>query len=549
MAKYNMLLALAVAATLATPAMAQESDDKVTVSGSIMSDILVPQTDKKINSEKGDDWARTNTYADVTLNSKLFEAGARFEFLEHPLPGFENDFKGWGLPHAYVKGKFNRVELTVGTFYEQFGSGFVLRSYQERSLGVDNSILGGRLVVKPVDGITVKALTGKQRRYWDLTKGWLTGADAEFGFESWIKSMREHNTSLSLGFSWLNKHEDDEEIMTDATHRLNLPRNVNSWGARLNLQKGGFGLLAEYAQKSQDPSSTNGYIYRKGYVAMLSTSYSQRGMSLLLQAKRSDNMGFRSQRSLDPASSAGYINHMPAFTMDQTYALAAMYPYATNPEGEWAYQAELGYTFKRKTLLGGKYGTNVKVNFSHVRAIDKNERDGGKQGSDGYGSAFWKWGSTVFYQDINVQIDKKFTSDFKLNLMYMNQRYNMTVIQGEGGMVKSNIFIADAKYRIAKKTTLRAEAQYLNTKQDQGDWVFGLLELSVVPHWMFTISDQWNIGETDLHYYQGFVTYSLNSHRIQAGYGRTRAGYNCSGGVCRYVPASKGFTLSYNYSF
>ena len=83
----------------------------------------------------------------------------------------------------------------------------------------------------------------------------------------------------------------------------------------------------------------------------------------------------------------------------------------------------------------------------------------------------------------------------------------------------------------------------------QGDWAFGLLELSLAPHWMFTASDMWNCGETNLHYYQGLVTYNTGSHRIQAGYGRTRAGYNCSGGVCRYVPAQKGFTVSYNYNF
>lgn len=26
-------------------------------------------------------------------------------------------------------------------------------------------------------------------------------------------------------------------------------------------------------------------------------------------------------------------------------------------------------------------------------------------------------------------------------------------------------------------------------------------------------------------------------------------GYNCAGGVCRYVPASRGFQISYNYNF
>ena len=140
----------------------------------------------------------------------------------------------------------------------------------------------------------------------------------------------------------------------------------------------------------------------------------------------------------------------------------------------------------------------------------------------------------------------------------MNQRYNKTVVEGEGGMIHSNIFVADGMMQLAPKTKLRAELQYLQTKQDQGDWAFGLLELSLAPHWMLTVSDMWNCGDSDpefyeenthLHYYQGLITYNVGSHRIQAGYGRTRAGYNCSGGVCRYVPATKGFTISYNYNF
>ena len=76
-----------------------------------------------------------------------------------------------------------------------------------------------------------------------------------------------------------------------------------------------------------------------------------------------------------------------------------------------------------------------------------------------------------------------------------------------------------------------------------------MAELSLAPHWMITASDLWNHGDTKTHYYQGQLTYSLDSHRIQLGYGRTRAGYNCSGGVCRFVPATRGFTLSYNYNF
>lgn len=544
----NRLFCLALLSVSSAYCFAQEENGKkITVSGSIQSDILIPQDDDKIGTEETNDWALTNTYADVSVMSKHIDGGARFEFLKHPLPGFEKDFKGWGVPNIYLKAHFKNWNLTLGNFYEQFGSGFILRTYEERSLGVDNSLLGGRLVINPLPGVTIKALSGKQRHYWSYNDAWVSGGDVEFGLDQWFKTMSEHGTYLTLGASWVNKYESDEDIMTDATHKLNLPTYVNAFDIRANLQKGNFNVLAEYAWKTQDPSFDNGYIYRKGKVAMLSATYSKKGMSLLLQAKRSDNMSFRSRRTVTGTSS--FINHLPAFTMEHTYALAALYPYATNPDGEWAYQAELGYTFKRHTLLGGKYGTSVKINFSHVHAIDRNEHDNGIMGSDGYGSAFWKWGKQAYYQDLNVQLEKKLSRAFKLSLMYMNQFYNKTVIEGEGGMIHSDIFVAEGKYTVNRKMTLRGELQYLSTADDDGDWLYGLLECSLMPHWMFTISDMYNSGVTNLHYYQGYITFNTGSHRLQLGYGRTRAGFNCSGGVCRYVPASKGVTLSYNYNF
>ena len=99
------------------------------------------------------------------------------------------------------------------------------------------------------------------------------------------------------------------------------------------------------------------------------------------------------------------------------------------------------------------------------------------------------------------------------------------------------------------RVTLRTEAQYLHTKQAEGDWGQILAELSVLPYLMFTVSDMYNFGTTDQHYYLGMVTFNYHGHRLAASYGRTRAGYNCSGGVCRYVPASKGFQISYNLTF
>ena len=589
--KYSKTAALALLLGTTLTASAQsfnaDSDNewkKWRITGSVQSDVLVPQDDKTIGTEETDNWALTNTYVQLGAINKYIEAGARLEFNEYPLPGFEPDFKGWGVPFYYIKGNYKGFELTGGTFYDQFGSGLIFRTYEERSLGIDNSLLGGRLTIDAIKGVRIKALGGKQRRYWDLNDSWVYGADAEFSLHDWFPRMQEHNTALSLGASWVTKQEKTETISRTFTKTdengspqfyaqdLNLPERVGSFDVRANLRKGNYSCLAEYAQKSQDPSFDNGYIYRNGRALLLSGSYSKRGMSFLAQVKRSEDMAFRSRRSMTLTSS--FINHLPAFTQQQTYSLATIYPYATqNAPGEWAFQAEGSYTFKRKTPLGGKYGTTIKAAFSHVRSgetpIDPQIAPEGNYytflksdktslyGTQGFKNGnFWKVGDEKYYQEFSVDLEKKISKTFKLNLKYLHQQYNKTVVEGEGGMIKANIAIAEGKWNINRKLAVRAEAQYLHTEKDQKDWWFGLIEFSMLPHFMFTLSDQYNAhvidasgNENKVHYYQALVTFTQKSHRLCVGYGKTRAGYNCSGGVCRYVPAQKGVTASYTYNF
>ena len=568
----NRPLALLLAGLAVTTVNAQEN--KVAVHGSIQSDILIPQEDHKIGTGTYNDWGLTNTYAEVGLTSKHIEAGVRAEYLEHPLPGFDDPrFNGWGVSNIYVKALGNGFDVTVGDFYDQFGSGFVFRTYEERSLGIDNSIRGARLNVSAVKGANLKLLGGVQRCFWDWdTDAWLGGADLELNMEQYFKGLADKNITWMIGGSYLMKHENEEDVLVPGTnYKLNMAPMVHTFGVRTRLQSGPYSFMAEYAWKTQDPSKDNDYIYRNGSAVMVSASYSKKGLSALVQAKRSENMSNRMKRGFVSYLGGNCrLNHMPAFSYQHTYALPALYPYATqDADGEWAFQGEFGYTFKRRTALGGKYGTKLKVNFSYIRGIDKTPTEtliGGvntTMGTDGYHSKFFGFGD-VYYKDINVQLEKKLSKSFKLNLMYMNQLYNKTVVEGEGGVVKSNIFVAEGKYQFSPKMTLRGEAQYLQTKQDQGDWYYGLLELSVLPYLMFTISDQYNAnvpyytenkqvddskGTHSQHYLLGSVTATYKAHRLQLSYGKTRAGYNCSGGVCRFVPASYGMTVSYNYNF
>lgn len=544
-------ITLAALSAFAATALAE-----INISGSVQSDMMVaPQVDEAIGAY-ADSYDNksflTNTYAEFLGQSEHLDFGARFELTQWPMPGFNdpyNKFKGWGLPNFWVKGRLGKANLTLGTFYEQFGSGFILRTYEQRSLGVDNSLLGARLAIQPLKGVSIKALSGLQRRYWSWDKeSVVSGADLDLSINDWCDAMSEKGHYLSLGASWVNKYEKaDNDIASDMiNYRLKVPEFVNAFDMRLQYQYEGFSLLGEYAQKSQDPNSLNNYNYGKGTVSMLSMTYTQGGLSLLAQAKRSENMSFRSVRTSSPLCSAGYINHLPAFTLDHTYALAALYPYATQMEGEWAYQGQVGYTFNRKHKL--------KLNYSLVKGLENNLSKG-ERGSDGVDNDFFKTGD-IFYQDFNLQYDARFSKSYEMHFLYMYQQYNQTVIQGHGGNIYSNIFITEGKYKFNRKYSLRGELQYLTTEHESGDWYFGLLELSMAPHFMVSVSDQ--IGHTEqslgeygdlTHYYNVAATYNYDAHRVMLSFGRTRAGYNCTGGVCRYVPASKGLTINYNYSF
>ena len=565
----------------ASQASAQE-DKKITFHGSVQTDWLVPQSDEKIGTEESEDAVLNNTYVDLMMQSQQVDAGLRLEYLDHPLQGFEPGFKGWGVPHFFVKGKIKGADMTVGTFYEQFGSGLIFRTYQERSLGIDNSLMGARIHVDAVKGLNLKAVAGVQRTYWDWKMdNWVYGLDAELDFTQYFQRLRDNAWYWTLGGSWVGKYEDEENLLISGTnYRLHLPRFVNAFNARTQVEKGNFSALAEYAWKGQDPSFDNGYTYHRGHVETVTLTYSKKGISAQASAKRSEDMSFRSQRSA--YGIGAYINNMQPFAYQHTYALAALYPYATqygkNDEtalipGEWAFQGSFAYSLFpwNKTKQGKKYASHLKLNFSHIRGLDYtaepknftttdaagNTVGGSTWGTDGYTTTFFGMSSDPFYQDINLQLDQKLGKSWKLNLMYMRQNYNQTIVEGHGGEIKSNIYVGEAKWTINKKLTLRGELQYLGVanNHESGDWIHGLLELSVLPKFMFTVSDMYGspyLGgqyTKKQHYYMGSVTFTHKSHRLMVGYGRTRAGFNCSGGVCRWVPASYGAQASYNYSF
>lgn len=517
--------------------------------GNFQVDMQTYKEDSLISAPKIPEKMLLNAYANLTYSKGNFTAGIRYEAYMNTLSGYDSRYNGNGIPYRFLTYKADELEVTAGSFYEQFGNGLILRAYEEKGLGYDNAFDGVRVKYQLYKGVSVKGLVGKQRFFFDKGPGIVRGVDGEINTNELLKFMSESKTQIILGGSFVSKYQADKDPL------YKLPENVGAWAARMNITRGAINFNTEYAYKINDPSADNLYIYKPGEALLISTSFSKKGFGVLLNAKRVDNMAFRSNRN------AGLIdlniNYLPILTKSYTYSFLNFYPYATQSNGEMGGGAEVMYKFKKSTLLGGKYGTNISVNFSRLNSIDKSAPSDtsviGVSGTLGYQSEFFTPGNELYFQDFNIEINKKFSKRFSGNFIYQNLIYNSYVLRKGHGTVYGNAGIADMLYKINDKNAIHIELGALFTEQDMGNWIMLQAEYSIAPKWFFSLSDQYNYGNEDkelqLHYYTAAIAYAKGGNRIQIGYGRQRQGIMCVGGVCRSVPASNGFILALSSSF
>ena len=513
------------------------------IHGDFQTDVQSYKADPAIGAPEVPEKIRNNTFANLILTAGKFSAGARYEAYLPPLQGFDPLYRGQGVPYRYASYDAGRLAVTVGNFYEQFGAGLVFRAYEERNLGIDNSIDGLRVRLQPVRGLRLTGLVGRQRRFFDKAPAIVRGVDAEVSLNDLVPSLDSAATRITLGGSFVSKYQADEDPA------LILPENVGAGAGRISISRGGFNINAEYARKANDPSAANGFIYKPGEALLVQATYARNGFGLVLGAKRVDNMDFRTDRA--STGNVSVLNFLPALTKQHTYLLAAsIYPYATQPLGEVSTQAELTYH-----LPGGKYGTDLALNFSAVNGINKRMLNDDFTSRIGYETDFFNINNQVYFRDINLEVHKRFTTKLKANAMYAHFTYNKDVIQGLSGFgtIDADFGVVDVTYKLTRRHSLHGELQTLQTKQDQGSWLAGVLEYTFSPHFFAVAYDQYNYGNShedqQIHYLTGQVGYIGGTTRIAAGYGRQRAGIVCVGGVCRYVPASNDFTLTMTSSF
>lgn len=563
------LLICVLTLSVGTPFFAQLDAGNFT--GNIESTFQYLNEDTIIDASQPDSKGLLNSYMNVFYTHGKFKAGVRFESYLPGIQGYPSNFDGTGIGMRYVGYANDFVDVTMGSIYEQFGSGMALRAYEDRGLGFDNMLDGIRLIIRPYKGVVLKGVYGNQRYAFLGGKiihsdGLVRGFDGEIHLNETFPKLAESKLDVSVGGSFVSKFQRDNN------ETLILPENVGCYGGRAKLRYGKFSFDSEYLIKGQDPSQDNGYNFNMGHALIANLGYSQKGFGLLFSAKSVDNMSYRSDRTKQLQNVL--INYLPSLNKTHTYNLvASLYPYATQPVGEIAYQAEVLYTIKKGSKLGGKYGTSINGNFStayrpmrHTSSINPLDSTGVT-----YTSSPFDMSDSLYWRDINFNISRKFSKNFNVILSYFNIVLNNDVatVTKEKGLIKSNIFVAELGYKFKKSSSLRTEFQLLfvnrrdslgnetnfssGTPVDKGDWGTVIIEYTINSNWFVSVMDQYNFGNPDkdhrAHHPYLTIGYIREATRLTASYGRQRAGLFCVGGVCRPVPASNGFTLSFTQSF
>ncbi len=534
--------------------------NNASITGNIESTFQYLRADSLIGANLPPEKGLLNSYMNAFYTQGNFKAGMRIESYMPHINGYPNRFDGTGLGMRYIGYASDKIDVTLGNFYEQFGAGLLFRSYENRALGYDNAMDGMRLIVRPLKGVVLKGVYGSQRQDFKSgvivhSTGIVRGLDGEIHFNELIKGLADKKFDFTLGASFVSKYQKDDNDL------LKLPENVGSYGGRAKLRYGKLTFDAEYVVKENDPSSDNKEIYNTGHAALFNLGYSKKGFGFSFSGKSVDNMSFRSDRN--QSLQVDLINYLPSMNKTHTYNLvASLYPYATQLNGEIAYQTEIVYTIPKGSKLGGAYGTTVNANFStayqplqHTTTINPKDSSGIAY----VGKPFDK-SNNLYWQDINFSISRKFSKSFNLILNYFDIKLNndvAKVTEDATGIISSHVGVIEAGYKINKYHSLRVELQELVTNKgkgrDKGDWATAVIEYNFKSNWFFGVMDQYNYSNPDknlqIHYVIGTVGYVEGSSRFTVSVGRQRAGLFCVGGVCRNVPASNGLTFSFTQSF
>ena len=559
----KVLLTLFTSLSCLTYISAQESDDKKDkgeFSGNFQNTNQFYVNDPKIGTNTTQ-YKRELSSADAWLflsyKLKGFKFNLRYDvFNNSPLFNPSEAFTKSGIGMWSVSKDIDKFNVTVGYFYDQFGTGMVFRAFEDRNLGLDFAINGARVIYTPSENTQIKAFTGLQKFRFDVRPEVIKGVNIEHRIEV------NEDLNFQLGASGVNRTIDQSTMNTivgtinnyDAVNRFIPTYNVYLGNVYNTLSYKKFSLYTEYCQKSKEAifnPKLDRMDLKDGRVYYTSLSFSTKGLGINAQYKRIESFSLRTS-PLENLN-LGMIAYLPSLTRQNTYRLLARYNAVVQELGENALGME--FTIKPQAAYFKKHQTTININTSVVTG--KNDFDATRINPFDFNTD-----TTRYFREHYIDVSHKFNKKFKAMLGFQYINYNQQLFEQktkEYEYVTAKTYFGEITYKLTPTRSLRVEAQYLQTKQDLGSFINGTVELNIAPHYSFSVGDMVNVDRVKrntasssddlVHYWNVFGSYTYKTTRMTAGFIKQVEGVNCTGGVCRVEPAFSGVRVTLQTNF
>lgn len=463
----------------------------------------------------------SNNYLKFDWSNKHFQAGVQAEWLPQPILGYDEGCKGFSLPEKFIRYTGDNFSITLGDWYDQFGSGLLFRSWEDRALGMNNSVGGARLEYSK-DKIGAKLVWGLPRHLRGYSDTQILGADIT------LSRINLFEGDLGFEFSFLERFENELPYYLEKDWtKVHVPRNNASWSVAADYSVGDFHLKGEYCGKQKD-----WHDFSVSYVENLQNGeaiYLESGLAVgkvtgVASFRRLRNMTNKVFRTNEPFLS-NTLNYIPALSLQHTYMLCALEPYYPNTDGESAWQIDIIYKAGKKDRLH--------LNYSEAHSL-RMYHELGK--------------AALLFRDVSVKYERKWNRRLK-SVLFLNIQESSPSHGAHRMTEVRNTAVVEATYRFTDDFSMRGELQYLYSAESTKDWCAALVETNLASGWSFFAKDMFNHGSSKIHYYQAGMGYGKNHYRISASFGRNREGMVCSGGVCRWQPGFTGGNLSISIVF
>ncbi len=452
-------------------------------------------------------------WMNVDYRYNIFSAGIRFDIFQpnDPDPSISRGKERYAdISYKYITANIgNRKEglkLTVGNYYEMFGRGLVLKSYEDRNIRIDNNLLGVSVGGKFAN-FHLRALTGMAENSNAERKDILHAVDLEF---SGVKGLK-------LGTTFASNNPEQENLARTELASFRIAPSI--WK---------FDLYAEYGIKNnQDIQNNifNGSENKIGEALYGNLNFYLGKFSIGGEYKYYDNYAFQSEdKTID-------YNTPPSLRKDHTYILLNRHLSPLNQNNEKGFQIEVNYSFSENSVFLGNYNqTKTLGPSSYYQRVIGSVNESQTQLEDFYLQFTQTWSrslETIFAFDYN----EEYATSTKNITPILDTKYyfgDINTIRFVLEHQQSENFVTEEKYY-----NQVVQLEYLRSPD---------ISISLVGEMKTSEPKPSEIKKE----FWGFVMlgYKLTNHTdLSLLIGTRQAGNICVGGVCRYEPEFKGVEL------